>query len=185
VFYFDSWRSKSTDPDLPIQDYLGKELDIQYPGHGTIAGIVFLLDEAQGSHWDQGLWLLLKSRSDQDFGPYFVLFTSYGSPGRQPVVFSDESAPASFARAQRVSLRSSLESSEKVFLFLDAEEFADMVERFCQCCLVPISLDGEVREYIYSLTAGHAGCVRCLLKALRESSVCMPLVDCTGLDLAE
>jgi len=73
-------------------------------------------------------------------------------------------------RPSILRLRSSSKSSENVFLFLDAEEPADMVERFC---LVPFSLESEVRQYIYSPTAGLAGCVRSLLIVLQNSSVDM------------
>jgi hypothetical protein len=177
------WRSGPTtgDPDsaLPIGDYLTQQLEKRYTGRGTRpdwAGVVFLLDEAQGSYWDQELWLLLKSHSGNSHGPCFVLFTSYGSPKTKPVVFGDGSASVTFATAQRVSLRSSPNSSGSVFLFLDAEEFVDLVERYLQCAPIPFSLDSEVREYIYSLTAGHAGCLQCLLNAFQNSTVCILLV---------
>jgi hypothetical protein len=52
------------------------------------SGFATLLDEAQGSYRDYGLWGGLKMIPGVSEDPCFVLFASYRNPGMEPTSFS-------------------------------------------------------------------------------------------------
>ncbi|KAJ5908689.1 hypothetical protein N7495_001371 [Penicillium taxi] len=137
------------------------------------ADIVFILDEAQMSWGDYGLWLgLIKSQSGRAGreGPRIALFSSYGSPEGGPPEnqYGSGSLLGFFGVPQRVGITSSsLEDSPNISLFYSREEFQDVVALTCQNEQY-LKLDQSAQEYLFNLTSGHPGAVDGILRMLMK-----------------
>jgi hypothetical protein len=113
VIYNTSWPQKQTDS---YESILIREVKVRDAGHEFVtyatladANIVIILDEAQMSYGDDGLWLgLIKSQSGRHEGPRIALFTSYGSPTTGPEVILAGSPLAFLGPQQRVSITPSI-----------------------------------------------------------------------------
>jgi len=71
----------------------GAYLDHETGVHGNqslTCPAYLIIDEAQESYWDGALWADLFRRIECHVSPYILLFTSYGSPGRNFVGFNEK-----------------------------------------------------------------------------------------------
>ena len=129
------------------------------------ANVVFILDEAQQSYYDQTLWIsLIKTQSGMIGGSKFCLFSSYGSPAAGPPQYA-RGTPIIFGPQQRISITASrFAQDEDLYLFYNPEEFEDVVNRICLSPDRKFTLDPAAREYLYSMTNGHPGATDALVK---------------------
>lgn len=137
------------------------------------ADVVFILDEAQQSYNDIGLWLgIIKTQSGKSGGPKFCLFTSYGSPSTGSTKYPPASTPVHFGASQRISITSSsFAENGGVCLFYSKEEFEDVVSRLCSNPIGKFALDPAACKYLFSITNGHPGATDALVKLIFK--VCM------------
>lgn len=133
--------------------------------------IVYIIDEAQSSYHDVGLWVgFIKSLSGSHYGPRVCLFSSYGSPEQGP---DDDdygaTTPVRFGPHQRVSItQSRLDFSPPVSLFYSRSEFDDVSKRKCGDPRRPLPLSPDATEYIFHLTNGHPGAVEGVLEMVEK-----------------
>lgn len=131
--------------------------------------IVFILDEAQVTYDDPGLWVgLIKTQIGALAGPRICLLSSYGSPSEGTSGFPE--TPLGFLDAtKRVSITvSMIEGSPPISLFYNRGEFDDVVDRICADVRQQLPLSAEARDYIFTLTNGHPGAVEAVLLMLKK-----------------
>jgi hypothetical protein len=138
--------------------------------------IVFIFDEAQMSFHYRDLWLrFVKAQSDTNLGPRICVFSSYGSPTAAAEGFDydhNNGTPlAHLGVQQRVSITvSDIQDSPSICLFYTRTEFEDAVRRLCTRVLKPLPLHKEAIDYIYTLTRGHPGAVKAVVKMIQKVS---------------
>lgn len=147
-----------------------------FVNHSNIDSIfgVIILDEAQMSYGDSGLWLgMIKSQSGNPWGPRVAIFTSYGSPTTALEESPYLGSPLAYLGSHlRISITpSNLQFSPKIALFYDREEYYDVVSRYCGDSACLLKLDKKAHDYVYSLTSGHPGAVHGVLRMLTK--VCL------------
>lgn len=132
--------------------------------------ITFIIDNAQTSYRDHGLWYgPLKDQYRHQFGSRYCLFESYGSP----TDWGDESSPSSARSAittsQSVSITvSRFRDSPQISLFFNREEFDDVLRRKRSHQQHPLPLDSYAADYLFDLTNGHPGAVMGVLHMIYE-----------------
>jgi len=139
----------------------------------SLENTLIIIDEAQVSYAYEDLWngfIKPLATSGDKFGPYVVLFTSYGSPMGRVVV----PTPYQLTCHQRMSIRPNPPNTINIGIFFSEEEFEDAVERFIRDSgqngqYFRPSLD--LKNYIWKLTSGHPAAVRAILMALSTSQV--------------
>ncbi|KAJ5888991.1 hypothetical protein N7495_009032 [Penicillium taxi] len=122
------------------------------------ANIVVIIDNAQDSFSDHGLWLgLIKSQTMAHWGPRIALFSAYGSPTGGPESEYPYSPQGVIGSAQTISLIPSNQPfSARVGLFYKRDEFDDVLARVCS--RIPIlKLDSGACNYLFRVTSGHPG----------------------------
>lgn len=131
--------------------------------------LVIIIDEAQMSYDDNGLWLgLIKSVGGLNNGPRIALFSSYGSPTGGPSSALPGSPHVIIGAWQRVSLTPSImKFSPNIGLFYSREEFDDVVSRVCSG-RPSLPLDNTAYDYLFDFTNGHPGAVDGLLSYLKK-----------------
>jgi hypothetical protein len=163
VVYLPGWR-KDDDGTFTLASKCEKA---GYPGIQIHlfcnVDIIFILDEAQDSYGDIGLWSFIKSQNDRQRGPKFCLFSSYGSPS-SGIVTRSHFTPPFLHVTKRVSIiRSPVKDTPDICLFYNETEFEDVVKRFCTDPTTRLSLDKAGRTYLFSITSGHPGAVFSML----------------------
>ncbi|PGH00845.1 hypothetical protein AJ79_08097 [Helicocarpus griseus UAMH5409] len=131
---------------------------------------LIIIDEAQSSYPYLSFWNdLIKSITYGCF-PYVALFTSYGSPGSEPINYRTPT-PIYSLPEQRVSLWPTTANPE-LGLFFSREEFNDITARVLEHHSQHgqhFLLSEDLKEFVYRMTSGHASAVRCLLDGLALS----------------
>ena len=172
VIFLPVWPQSQTDDYTDILVRKARGAGYEFVTSDTLAdaNIVIILDEAQMSYGDDGLWLgLIKSQSGRRYGPRIALFTSYGSPTTGPEVTLAGSPLAFLGAQQRVSITPSIiRYSPKIALFYNREEFDDVVSRYCQDDRSLLKLDDGASDYLFNLTNGHPGAVDGVLNMLQK-----------------
>jgi hypothetical protein len=173
VVFLDGWDNVSNPRTYLVDECRARGYSGVEPHTLTKANVVFILDEAQQSYNDPGLWLgIIKTQSGGYAGPRICLFSSYGSPVTGPTQYPLGSTPVQFGPSQRISITASQFTENKsVCLFYSQEEFEDVVSRRCLNPTSKFKLDPAAREYLYSITNGHPGATNALLHFI--SMVCM------------
>ncbi|GAB1204529.1 hypothetical protein APSETT445_003185 [Aspergillus pseudonomiae] len=171
VYFISDWRKLeeySTNGDGEPWANLTQMIPIRFGRARNLSeGTVILVDEAQKTYSDSGLWnTIIKDRvygNGEDIK--VCLFCSYGSPStgvdRQP----DEYTPAFLNPEQRVTITPQ-PSSPPIGLFFTADEFRDAVQQICANPRFEsgFTLDNDAQDYLFSLTNGHPGGVESLLR---------------------
>jgi hypothetical protein len=146
---------------------------------------LIIIDEAQRSYkfynfWDQFIKMLA---SFPGYGPFVVLFSSFGSPAGTPIEVPIESGshPVQFRPDQRVSIQALPYTNPNVSLYFGREEFSDAVARLCKKYrnedgnrFIPSE---ELMQHIWELTNGHPGGVSTVLGILIHSKVSISQPD--------
>ncbi|MBO0794274.1 MAG: hypothetical protein J2P36_25455 [Ktedonobacteraceae bacterium] len=167
VVFIRGWRAKGVN----AADYLTSRCrNAGYPGiqiseYGD-ANVIFIIDEAQLTYSDLGLWDFIKERIGRREGPKFCLFSSYGNPseGMVKTAETERYTPPFLNTKKRVSLTPSrTEGSPDVGLFYDDLEFRDVVRRFCADPATRLKLDKAAQTYLFKMTNGHPGAVGSML----------------------
>lgn len=175
VTYFDDWSEN----ERPLNQVLSACLP---EGHRTQNDLIYgqhvvILDEAQYSYKDRKLWYtVMKTACGVDSGARFCIFSSYGSPttGAPRQDYLPSVAPPIFRPSQRVSLMiSPSEDTPDLCLFLQRDEYHDVVDRFCRM-IKEFTLHSDLQDYMFSLTNGHPGMVSVLLNYTREVNESQP-----------
>lgn len=133
------------------------------------SNVVILVDEAQRTYSDTGLWNIILKEKQGSACPYkfrLCLFCSYGIPstGRDETFFT----PVRLSRGQCISLTPQNEpQSPPIGLFYSREEFKDTVSRICMFYYrEKFNLDEDSQDYIFAITNGHPGGVESLTSVL-------------------
>ncbi|KAF8455661.1 hypothetical protein BGX38DRAFT_1166007 [Terfezia claveryi] len=151
-------------------------------------GYWLLIDEGQLTYFDEAFWNDYLKTIDYNFPGYVVLFSSYGSPGDNPLTTlyppppSSHMTPIHVSEEQRISLqprpwagntrRSNLHygtaGDEGLGLLLTHDEYKDVVKGWNIGCnhTPPVIFGQNLLEGIYSFTQGHVGVVTLILQAL-------------------
>ena len=125
-----------------------------------------IIDEAQLTYWDTGLWndfLKYITKESQD---RVILFASYGSPTFR---VSAEGTSMILPKFNRIGLRPEdhKDGIAPAGLLLTREEFTEMVGRVNQAGI----LADDFLDYVFRVTAGHTGAVVDLLRAVLAHDV--------------
>jgi hypothetical protein len=138
--------------------------------------VIFIIDEAQLSYKDKPFWVdclkswkdYISSREDEKSGPYFVLFSSFGSPSSITLEI-DGSSPVDLAHNQRVSLLPATDGVPGLGVCFTFEEVKDV----CSALIAHrnFTVHEDVLKYLFELANGHAGLTRGLLNSLFEREV--------------
>ena len=126
--------------------------------------LVFI-DDAQSSYYDDCLWSRFKLLEMDS--AIFVLFSSYGSPGRFPAEVKTGTPPI-FCPAQRINLQheSSTDVEKPVCLLLDNNEAHDLLSRLLLSQPIRPTLANDLVDYVISISGGHAGALAGLIETI-------------------
>jgi hypothetical protein len=120
-----------------------------------------IIDEAQLSYWDTAFWNGFLKTITPDSPNRVILFASYGSPAG---AVTTEGTQMVVPDCARVGLRS-IDHGDGVTpagLFLTTDEFADMIRK-----KYPTGrFKKDFLDYVFRVTAGHAGAVFDLLRVV-------------------
>ena len=140
-----------------------------------------MIDEAQLSYAedDQSIWIeCLKTQSQSGIGPYFILFSSFGSATETALEIAG-SAPITLEKIQCVSLIPQPSWPHDISLCFTLEEVQDLCRRMVGNRNFTVTRD--VLEHLFIQTNGHPGLTRALLQGLFELPVStspVPFVGC-------
>jgi hypothetical protein len=157
-----------------------------------------VIDEAQVSYWDAELWTDFFKRIVPLVSPYILLFTSYGSPGRGFVGFSEKrhmQTPLIFAPEQQISLRADENIRyydpwradlllTPVGLLLDQDEALEVVTLITKHMQPRPSLTEDLKKGLALFSGGHIGLLESLLRALHGVSVSIPTLLVPGIEFS-
>lgn len=126
--------------------------------------LVFI-DDAQSSYYDDYLWSRFKLLEMDS--ALFVLFSSYGSPGRYPAEVKTGTPPI-FCPAQRINLQqeSSNDDEKPVRILLDNNEAHDLLSRLLLSQPIRPTLTNDLMDYVISISGGHAGALAGLIETI-------------------
>ncbi|KAL3454962.1 hypothetical protein BJX64DRAFT_273180 [Aspergillus heterothallicus] len=148
-----------------------------------------LLDEAQQSFWDHGLWTDFFKRIEPGTSPFIILFMSYGSPNRGFPGFNEEEhvqTPMVFATEQQISLQPEkcveihslrLLPWRPVGLLLDEDEAIEVVGRYASVIIrSSIALTLDLKRGFFACSNGHVGLLTSLTRVLQDVPALYELV---------
>lgn len=168
-----SWPAQVEDLSVHAPYYLllnkltGRPLDCR---DWYIMNGLLIVDEAQASYELSSLWNNLIKFVEPGFGLRIAIFASYGSPGWR---VEDAFVPSGvyFNRSQLVSFKRSVETD--LCVLFSRGKFDDLVSRRCKSYgeKQPFLPSGELVEYIWEVTQGHAGAIVGVISILDEASV--------------
>ena len=101
----------------------------------------------------------------------FVLFNSYGSPGRNAAELNTGTPPI-FCSAQRISLQQESyddddnDDGNPIPILLDNEEAHDLLSRLLLSQPTQQTLANDLMNYVISISGGHAGALAGLLETI-------------------
>ncbi|KAE8379637.1 hypothetical protein BDV26DRAFT_291095 [Aspergillus bertholletiae] len=181
VFYLPNWKKYLDKVDRDTWNALYEVISQRCPGpippNLPDRDVVMIVDEAQGSYKDAEFWNdIIKPISDNssDYNLRIFLFCSYGSPltGVDNKDFCNYYTPVEIPIQQRITLTPQLNrKSPQIGLFYTESEFNDVLSRMVRymCPNLVATLDNEAKRYVFSLTNGHAGCVKAVIQFLCET----------------
>jgi hypothetical protein len=136
------------------------------------ANMLVVLDEAQMSYYDSGLWLgLIKRHVGARHGLRICLFVSYGSTrGPEAGAFGAGSPLHNIPTQQQVSIvKSDLPDAPPIGIYYTRDEFDDAARRICKS--LSLRLDDDAIDYVFSLSNGHPGAVTGIIGMIEK--VCL------------
>ncbi|RAQ48713.1 hypothetical protein AFGD_010739 [Aspergillus flavus] len=119
--------------------YLGQKTGVH--GEEWLSNPAYLLlDEAQQTYWDSGLWASFFKSAGPGWSVFIVLFMSYGSPAQKPVG-----------------------------LLLDENEAIHVVTRYASAAIQPSpSLTPDLKKGLFLTSSGHVGLLTSLTHVLHD-----------------
>ena len=169
VTMIEAWPEK----EYNYREFLVENLHVDGHKHITVqnlkdSNIVLVLDEAQMSYDNNGLWLgFIKTQIGKKFGPRICYFSSYGSSTGAASNPSAGSPLGFLGLEKRISITvSPLPDAPPISLFYTKSEFDDAVRRQCADVRNPLPLAEDARDYIFKLTNGHPGAVGAMIETL-------------------
>lgn len=164
VFWIDSWP-KDGDWQNRLETEYGWKID---------DGSVLIIDEAQLTYEDTGLWnTLFKpfSAYPEQYDNRIILFANYGSPAGAAVGGTTMVIPP----RQRITLRPVDHDNGivPIGLFLTPTEFDEFISK--QYPPASYSFDQTFLRWIFHLTLGHVGAIEDLLHVVIATDVCLYL----------
>ncbi|KAF8243921.1 hypothetical protein K440DRAFT_663821 [Wilcoxina mikolae CBS 423.85] len=153
VYEFWGWPAGMSDADS--KEYLERRVQMSLPELLVAQDTVVFIDDAQSSYYDNHLWSLFKIL---DSGAYFILFSSYGSPGPFPVE-AKSGTPPIFCADQRISLHweSTSVTERPIGILLAKDEADDLITRYCINNQNRPQLSADLRDLLVTISGGHAG----------------------------
>jgi len=133
--------------------------------------VIVIIDEAQLSYAsnDQGIWIeCIKNQSQTTVGPYFALFSSFGSASSTTLEIVG-SAPVTLEKRQRVSLIPQPNWPHDISLCFTPEEVQDLCERLIGNR--NFTVEPDALEHLFVQTNGHPGLTDALLRSLFDRRV--------------
>lgn len=130
---------------------------------------VIFIDDAQSSYYDDTIWGVFKLM-EPNFGAYFVLFSSYGSPGPYPVQ-TKIGAPPVLKAQQRISLNWESGGDSPLGLLLKPDEAKDLLYRACAYNADRPILSEDLCDLLFNISGGHAGALSGLVETIITNSV--------------
>lgn len=105
----------------------------------------------------------------------FVLFSSFGSPGRYPAEVKTDTPPI-FCPAQRISLQQEGsddddDDEKPVLILLENDEAHDLLSRLLLSLSTQPTLTNYLIDYVILISGGHAGALAGLLETIILASV--------------
>ena len=182
------WEKRVVEP-IGWDEYLMQRTGVRGDDWPTYPAYL-LLDEAQQSHWDIGIWTDLFKHIQPIVGsPFVILFSSYGSPSTGFAGFEEkyEPTPMVFAPRQQISMRphesvsSDMPTSTQVGrrpvgLLLEEHEAMHILTKYPPVVNVPFPpLSADLKKYIFLIGDGHVGFVTSLVRAFKEVPVSVPM----------
>ncbi|KAI9695365.1 MAG: hypothetical protein M1820_008660 [Bogoriella megaspora] len=165
------WKKKATHPTLSFelclgeQEALWREQNAKLRPGNPNSRTIFLIDEAQSSYEEEGLWSLFKNYRNTRSNPMFVLVCVYGPTGvsrtRDPSV---ESQAQLIHELHGIELRPSFPGNP--CMLFRQEETTQVIQKFAIDAGRQLG-DGVV-EYIHLSTGGHPGMVGQLISFLND-----------------
>jgi hypothetical protein len=137
---------------------------IQLKEFWNLGSVIFVIDEAQLSYLDELFWIeCIKEQKTRTSGPHFVLLSSFGSSS--PTVLRIKgSAPIDLS-----SLLPQVDSATDISLCLNFEEVQDL--RSAMIGTRTFKVDESILKHRFTLTNGHPGLTRALLKSFFDRAV--------------
>lgn len=160
------WENREKRKNLPYKEYLTQEENFWQRWNARVrprnpaARPIYLIDEAQGSYEEEGLWSSLKNHHNMRAQPLFVLVCVYGAAGisyvRDPKV---ESQARRMHALHRIELRPSTPGNP--CMLFGQDEVGLLVKKFA--IINNKQLQDGLIEYLHHATSGHPGMVGLLL----------------------
>jgi hypothetical protein len=134
---------------------------------------IYILDEAQTSYWDQGMWLGFVKGIIDAYGscPRIVFFTCYDIPTEVASRYNDGGTLAPISVQQRITLTVLRHpGAPKIGLYFSDKEMQDVVKRLCERVNMPLRLTPSAIALVTELTSGHPGAVRSVIDTVEHVS---------------
>jgi hypothetical protein len=175
TYFSDGGLNRNSYPD-DLLNYATKQPKPLRDWH-NVENTLLLIDEAKLSYNYIFLWNnFIKHICGTRYGPWVVLFSSYGSPSDSPIPGDPDSTPTpvTFGDEQRVSIRPLYRNNPNISLYFTRPEFDDIVARICVSYAnqQPFNPSPELIEHIWELCNGHPGGTVTILNTLIHSEVC-------------
>lgn len=182
VAFIDEWSTKVRAADIITAKCRSKGYWGRLNGFDWGTGLIIIMDEAEKTYEDTWLWCgLIKHALRDHCSIRMCIFSSYGDPTAGPPLheFLMGTTAPMIPPSKQVSLTMAFPSlkcrleSPDVCLFYDAEEYKEVVDKYCKEASsrdnysdkdIEFDLHTDLREYIFSLTSGHPGAVSSLLE---------------------
>ena len=160
--------------------------------HGEDWGIYpafLLIDEAQQSYWDEGLWSAFFKSIERRAYSYIILFTSCClQDTSSPDIYDNPYSvvPMSFGPEAQISMRPGEKQTVwpwgPVGLQLREDEAKHLVtDHAAEIISSPVSLTDDLQESLFRCSSGHIGVLQSLTEALLLNEVCYPLYTARSL----
>jgi hypothetical protein len=171
IFEFDSWPAGMTNKGS--REYPMEFTGMTLPDLCLSEDTFVFIDDAQSSYYDGYLWSLFKILEG---GAYFILFSSYGSPGPMPVEVKAGTPPI-FCPEQRISLSwESTGTETPIGILLAHNEAHDLITRYCTVHQNRPQFSGELRDFLITISGGHAGALSGLVDIIVTDHACIPFL---------
>lgn len=165
------WPSTLDNDDSGTITHLERVLNLRRDDFLAAQDTVLLLDEAQTTYKNRYFWNMFLKSIERISGVYVVLFSSYGSPKRQPVDLIGLTPPVLTAD-QRIGLQiDENQGFPPAGLLLTITEAESIMSLASSAHQDHPQFSHGLLHWVYALTAGHVGAFVGILDMIIRSPV--------------
>ena len=173
------WKRTEVERDGGASCHLEKKTGLTIPELLESQGCVLLIDDGQETYPDGELWGQLFKKIDPLTGPFTIVFASYGSASRLPIMRCQSKAPLVLNVRQRLSYRRLLDSPTGPVkvpgLLLLEDEARDVVSRALKFHPNQPKFSAELTNKLIRMSNGHVGALASLVSVILQVESLPPM----------